>query len=140
MSHNSDGVPIATHEQEDNESKETTPRLHREIQPPRSRISIAQLIVGVSAAVSLLAFCWRSLGSLVVNDQVVVVPRPTPSLDVCPGYVANIVETTPTGLTAHLHLSGDGCNIYGPDLQTLLLTVAYETGELRFKIFFSALN
>ena len=132
MAHNSDGVPIATHEKEEIHSKETTPRPHRQVPPARSQLSIIQLIVGASVTVGLLAFSWRSLGSLVVNEEVVVAPQPTLSLDACYGYSASVVETTTTGLTAHLHLNGNGCHIYGPDLQTLLLTVAYETGALPF--------
>ena len=132
MSHNSDGVPIATHEKGENLSKETTPRPHHEVPPPRPRLSIAQWIVGASATIGLLAFSWRNIDSPVVNEKVVVVPQSTPSLDECHGYSASVVETTSTGLTAQLHLYGDGCHVYGPDLQTLLLTVAYETGRLPF--------
>jgi len=132
MSHNPNGVPVATHEKADNVVKETTPRPHHHVQPPRSRLSIVQLIIAASAAVGLMAYSWGRLYFPVVNEEVVIVPQPTPSLDACPGYSASVVETTSTGLTAHLHLSGDGCNVHGPDLQTLLLTVAYETGGLPF--------
>jgi hypothetical protein len=132
MSQNSDGVPIATREKEDDHSEETTPRLHREVPPPRSGLSIVRLIVGASAAVGLLAFSWRNLGSPVVDEEVIVVPPPTPSLDDCHGYFASVVETTSTGLTAQLNLYGRGCRVYGPDLHTLLLTVAYETGGFPF--------
>ena len=48
------------------------------------------------------------------------------------GYPASVIETTATGLTAHLHLYGGGCHVYGPDVQTFLFTVAYETSELPF--------
>ena len=129
MAHNSDNVPVATPVKEEHHSKETTPRPRREVPPPRSRLSIAQLIVGASVTVGLLAFSWKSIGSPVVNEKVVVAP---PSLDACHGYSADVVETTTTGLTAHLHLYGDGCHVYGPDLQSLLLTVAYETGGRPF--------
>ena len=136
MSHNnSDGVPVANQEMEVNTPNQTTPHPHCEDQLPRSRLSIAQLVVGASVAVGLAAFSWknwRSIGSSGVNEEVFVVPQATPSLDTCPGYSASIVETTSTGLTAHLHLLGDGCNHYGPDLQALLLTVTYETGGLSF--------
>lgn len=133
MSHKSDnGAPVAAHEKRDNESKETTPRPHPEVQPQRSRLSIVQLIVGASAAVGLLAFSWRNPNPPILTEEVVVVPQPTISLNTCPGYSASVVKITSTGLAAHLHLSGDGCNIYGSDLQTLLLTVAYETGGLPF--------
>ena len=140
MAHNSDSVPVATPVKEESHSKETTPRPRREVPPPRSRLSITQLIVGASVTAGLLAFSWKSLGSPVVNEKVVVAPRPTPSLDACHGYSANVVETTATGLTAHLHLYGDGCHVYGPDLQTLLLTVAYETGGRPFSFSSGALD
>lgn len=45
---------------------------------------------------------------------------------------ASVIETTATGLTAHLHLYGDGCHVYGPGVQTLFLTVAYETSKVPF--------
>ena len=38
MAHNPDGVPIATHEQEGEHSKEITPRPHHEVPPPCSRL------------------------------------------------------------------------------------------------------
>lgn len=74
MAYNSDGVPIATHEQEEDHSKETTPRLYGEVPPSRSQLSIAQLIVGASAVVGLLEFSRRSIDSPVVNEKVVVAP------------------------------------------------------------------
>jgi hypothetical protein len=132
MPHDLDSASITTLGKEDNGSKETTPRPHHEVQPPRSGLSIVQLIVGASAAVGLLAFFWRSLDSPRSNQDVITVPQPAPSLDICPGYSASSVEITAIGLTARLHLSGDSCNIYGPDLQALLLTVAYETGGFPF--------
>ena len=134
MSHNnSDGVPVVTHEKEVDIPKQATP-----VQPPRSRLSIPRLIVGASVAVGLAASSWRnwkSLDSSVVNEEVLVVPQLTPRLDTCPGYSAGVVETTSTGLTAHLHLFGDGCNIYAPDIQTILLTVTYETSGSHFHSF-----
>jgi hypothetical protein len=139
MPHDSDSVPVAAHAKGDDESEETTPRPRPEVQPSRLRLSIPQLIVGASAVIGLLAFSWKSPDAPVVTENVVVVSQPPPSLDTCPGYSASVVETTSTGLTAHLHLSGDGCNVYGPDLQALLLTVAYETGGLPF-IFSGALD
>ena len=133
MSHNdSDGVPVVTHEKEVDISKQAT-----QVQPPRFRLSLPQLIIGASVVVGLAAFSWRnwkSLNALVVNEEVLVAPRLTPNLDACPGYSAGVVETTSTGLTAHLHLFGDACNIHGPDIQALLLTVTYETGGSHFSL------
>ena len=122
MAHNPDGVPIATHEQEEEHSKEITPRPHHEVPPPCSRLSIVQLIVGASAVVGLLEFSWGSIDSPVVNGKVVVAPQPTLSLDACHGYSASVIETTTTGLTAHLRPFGDGCHVYGPGVPTLLFS------------------
>jgi hypothetical protein len=48
-------------------------------------------------------------------------------LDMCPGYDATDVKTTSYSLTAELTLAGLPCNVYGPDLTSLILTVTYET-------------
>ncbi|KAE8397719.1 glycosyl hydrolases family 31-domain-containing protein [Aspergillus pseudonomiae] len=48
---------------------------------------------------------------------------------VCPGYVASSVQQTPTGLTALLSLAGHGCNVYGTDIDSLNLTVEYQTTD-----------
>ena len=61
-----------------------------------------------------------------------IVPRDHPSdspLKSCPGYKANNVKTSSTGLTADLKLAGDACNVYGTDLDNLVLEVTYETGN-----------
>ena len=52
------------------------------------------------------------------------------TLDKCPGYKASNVQTTDSGLTAELSLAGAACNVYGDDLEHLILQVTYETGEL----------
>lgn len=49
-------------------------------------------------------------------------------LNACPGYYATSVKTTPYYLTAKLVLAGKACNVYGPDLAELSLSVTYETG------------
>ncbi len=51
-------------------------------------------------------------------------------LNACPGYKASNVKTSPTGLTANLKLAGSACNVYGTDLDNLVLQVTYETGNL----------
>ncbi|KUI60568.1 putative alpha/beta-glucosidase agdC [Cytospora mali] len=57
------------------------------------------------------------------------------ALAACPGYEASNVKTTPTGLTADLTLAGSACNVYGDDLQDLILEVTYETStRLHVKI------
>lgn len=46
----------------------------------------------------------------------------------CPGYKANNVKTSSSGLTADLTLAGAACNVYGTDITDLTLTVEYQTG------------
>ncbi|KAB5577580.1 family 31 glycosyl hydrolase [Coniochaeta sp. 2T2.1] len=56
-------------------------------------------------------------------------------LKACPGYKASNVKTGPTGLTADLKLAGSACNVYGTDLDNLVLQVTYETdNRLHVKI------
>lgn len=45
----------------------------------------------------------------------------------CPGYQASNVRISSTGLTAHLVLAGNACNVYGTDIHDLDLTVEYQT-------------
>ncbi|KXJ90785.1 family 31 glycosyl hydrolase [Microdochium bolleyi] len=52
---------------------------------------------------------------------------PTNPLAACPGYKASNVKTTDTGLTADLTLAGTACNVYGTDLNDLVLSVSYDT-------------
>lgn len=62
-----------------------------------------------------------------------IVSRDYPSdepLAACPGYKASNVKTSATGLTADLKLAGKACNVYGTDLDNLILEVTYETGKL----------
>ncbi|KAK5054397.1 hypothetical protein LTR84_001287 [Exophiala bonariae] len=47
--------------------------------------------------------------------------------DRCPGYTASDVKTSATGLTAQLSLAGPACNVYGTDIENLVLTVEYQT-------------
>ncbi|KAJ4151242.1 hypothetical protein LMH87_011955 [Akanthomyces muscarius] len=57
------------------------------------------------------------------------------ALDKCPGYKASNVQTTDSGLTAELSLAGAACNVYGDDLEHLILQVTYETdNRLHVKI------
>lgn len=50
----------------------------------------------------------------------------------CPGYKASNVKQTTSGLTADLKLAGEPCNAYGEDLEDLVLSVEYQTGERKF--------
>lgn len=51
----------------------------------------------------------------------------------CPGYTANNIQQSSTGLTADLRLAGQACNVYGTDLPNLRLTVDYQTCESPFR-------
>ena len=47
----------------------------------------------------------------------------------CRGYLASNVHNTTLGLTATLTLAGDPCNVYGTDIDTLNLTVEYQSSD-----------
>jgi alpha-glucosidase len=49
--------------------------------------------------------------------------------DVCPGYIASSVLRNAYGFTASLALAGDGCNVYGTDVDYLNLTVEYQSAN-----------
>ncbi|PVG01300.1 alpha-glucosidase [Serendipita vermifera] len=49
------------------------------------------------------------------------------NVDSCPGYNATNVSNIHNGFKADLVLAGPACNVYGPDLQKLSLSVVYET-------------
>ena len=51
----------------------------------------------------------------------------------CPGYAASNVKKTTTGLTADLNLNGKACNLYGTDLDDLVLEVEYQTCESTYQ-------
>ena len=56
-------------------------------------------------------------------------PQAVDAQSVCPGYTAANVLRTPYGLTAILDLAGKACNLYGTDIETLNLTVAYQSAD-----------
>ena len=56
-------------------------------------------------------------------------PQAVNAQDVCPGYTASIVERNALGLTATLTLAGPACNVYGNDIETLNLTVQYQSAD-----------
>lgn len=117
---------LVTGEKEDGESKETTLNSFTR-QTPRTRLSSSQFIMRASVVLGLLAFSWRLPDIWAATSQLIV-RRTTPNLDVCNGYSASAIQATSTVLTAQLQLINGSCNVYGPDLQTLSLTVTYETG------------
>jgi alpha-glucosidase len=59
-----------------------------------------------------------------IND-----PQAVNAQDVCPGYTASNVVRTPYGLTASLQLAGKACNVYGTDVDSLNLTVEYQSSD-----------
>lgn len=56
-------------------------------------------------------------------------PNAPVAQDLCPGYTASQVSESVTGLTAHLTLAGQACNVYGTDVSDLDLTVEYQTDQ-----------
>lgn len=72
-----------------------------------------------------------SLLALATLGYSTVIPKGSLSIrDVtsCPGYSASNVEVTDSGLTADLKLAGEACDVYGEDLNDLVIEVTYETG------------
>jgi alpha-glucosidase len=59
-----------------------------------------------------------------IND-----PQAVDAQEVCPGYKASNVVRTPFGLTADLSLAGPSCNVYGTDVDALILTVEYQSSD-----------
>ena len=54
-------------------------------------------------------------------------PQAIDAQTVCPGYSASNVQYSGTGVTADLALAGPACNVYGTDIESLSLTVEYQT-------------
>lgn len=59
----------------------------------------------------------------------IIDPEAVDAQSVCPGYKGSDVVTKPTGLTATLSLAGKACNVYGTDIETLNLTVEYQSAD-----------
>lgn len=53
-------------------------------------------------------------------------PKAVDPQTVCPGYKASNVVKTTNGITADLTLAGKPCNLYGNDIESLVLTVDYQ--------------
>ena len=117
---------LMTGEKEEGEFKETTLKSFPR-QAPLTRLSASQFIMRASAVIGLLAFSWRLPDIWAATSQLIL-RRTTPNLDACHGYSASAIQATSTTLTAQLQFINGSCNVYGPDLQTLSLTVTYETG------------
>ena len=56
-------------------------------------------------------------------------PQAIDAQTVCPGYTGSDVTRTDLGLTATLSLAGPACNVYGTDVETLSLTVEYQSAD-----------
>ena len=78
-------------------------------------------VLSILGLAILTSFFQSSVEGTVVDPTV---------LDSCPGYSATNIKTVGPGLTADLVLNGQGCNVFGPDIQNLALSVVYETGKL----------
>ncbi|KAJ1326263.1 alpha-D-xyloside xylohydrolase [Microdochium nivale] len=70
---------------------------------------------------------WLFLAVAVSATALTAKDYPADPLAVCPGYKASNVQTSDTGLTADLTLAGTACNVYGTDLNDLVLSVSYDT-------------
>lgn len=80
-----------------------------------ARFLCASLAVATSVSASPFALERRQNGTSSTGSM-------------CPGYRASDVQKNANGMTAKLTLSGDGCAIYGKDIEDLTLTVEYQTG------------
>ncbi|KAF2230688.1 glycoside hydrolase family 31 protein [Viridothelium virens] len=56
-------------------------------------------------------------------------PQAVDAQSVCPGYSASNVVRNAYGFSAILNLAGPACNLYGTDIETLDLTVQYQSGS-----------
>jgi alpha-glucosidase len=54
-------------------------------------------------------------------------PNAVNAQTVCPGYTASNVQNTESGFVATLTLAGKPCNVYGTDVESLNLTVEYQS-------------
>ena len=59
-----------------------------------------------------------------IND-----PRAVDAQTVCPGYTASDLKRSLYGLSATLELAGAACNVYGTDIESLNLTVEYQSED-----------
>ncbi|KAI4600948.1 hypothetical protein KJ359_013111 [Pestalotiopsis sp. 9143b] len=63
-------------------------------------------------------------GQLLIPN--IIDPQAVDPQSVCPGYTASNVVETANGITADLTLAGAACNVYGNDIEELILTVEYQ--------------
>ncbi|KZF23342.1 glycoside hydrolase family 31 protein [Xylona heveae TC161] len=99
-------------------------------------LSAISLPLANAAAVSSTATSARSQYTLPASVQYaenvipnINDPQAVDAQSVCPGYKATNVQNSTFGLTATLSLAGTPCNLYGTDIDTLNLTVQYQTAD-----------
>jgi alpha-glucosidase len=56
-------------------------------------------------------------------------PQAKDAQSLCPGYKASNAKVSASGLTADLTLAGPACNVYGTDVDSLSLSVEYQTDQ-----------
>jgi alpha-glucosidase len=66
-------------------------------------------------------------------------PQAVDAQTVCPGYKASDWNSTSLGFTATLSLAGKACNVYGNDVDTLSLTVEYQSAD-RLSVYITPAN
>lgn len=77
-------------------------------------------------SLAILVFTWLTPTPTVAESPNLV------DIDAsCKGYAATDVVESSNSIHANLKLIGDGCKVYGPDVQDLKLTVEYQTGKLQ---------
>lgn len=85
----------------------------------------ALVVTAICAAIFLVATHASPVSTSVFSRAPAV-----PDVDrVCKGYYAKNVQKRADGLTAELRLLGEGCAVYGKDVQTLKLEVQYQESE-----------
>ena len=108
--------------------------------------SAAQSVGGVSSPVSATASptslgngtptSFRSIFTVPSGADIgatllpnVMDPNAKDAQALCPGYTASNVVKDPLGFSATLKLAGAPCNVYGNDVETLNLTVEYQSAD-----------
>ena len=78
----------------------------------------------------------RPYGTLPPNADVgapilpnILDPQAKNPQSMCPGYKASNVKRNAYGLTANLALAGKACNVYGDDVDSLQLSVQYQSAD-----------
>jgi hypothetical protein len=94
-------------------------KLHPESKIRRQPVPFSQMagfLVLVTILLVIQAYSTRAQTPTVLPN--IDDPNAVDAQNVCPGYKASNVKTTPTGLTATLMLAGPACNVYGTDVSS----------------------